>query len=148
MQNLEDSDFSTSEDEDDNIDVNIEANIQSQCTIPELERSSHFLAIRITNPDIIQKANQVQKDAILKEEELSDCCMGLGLFHVTLCMLRLEGKEASDELIKLIEEVEPQLKELSENLKLRIEGLDTFGQRVLYAKVLPEPEGEFWQLVR
>ena len=135
-------------DSDENINIQIEGNLQAVCRIPEEERSTHFLAIRISNADIIRNAQKVQKDAILKEDALSDCCMGVGLFHVTLNMLRLDGAEGSRELIEALNDVEPQLKELSQNLKLRISGLETFGQRVLYAKVLPEPEEQFWQIVR
>ena len=74
--------------------------------------------------------------------------MGLGLFHVTICMLRLDGEEGSKEMIQVFKEAQPQLQELSRNLKLRVKGLSTFGQRVLYAKVLPEPDENFWQFVR
>ena len=74
--------------------------------------------------------------------------LGLGLFHVTLCMLRLDGQEGSDEMIQVFKEAQPQLQELSRNLKLRIKGLSTFGQRVLYAKALPDPDETFWQFVR
>ena len=90
----------------------------------------------------------LQEDVVEKEEALSDCCMGLGLFHVTICMLRLDGEEGSKEMIQVFKEAQPQLQELSRNLKLRVKGLSTFGQRVLYAKVLPEPDENFWQFVR
>ena len=74
--------------------------------------------------------------------------LGLGLFHVTLCMLRLDGQEGSDEMIQVFKQAQPQLQELSRNLKLRIKGLSTFGQRVLYAKAITEPDEAFWQFVR
>ena len=74
--------------------------------------------------------------------------MGLGLFHITICMLRLDGHEGSDEMIQVFKDAQPQLQELSQNLKLRVKGLATFGQRVLFAKVLPDPDEEFWQFVR
>ena len=90
----------------------------------------------------------LQEDIVEKEEALSDCCMGLGLFHVTICMLRLDGEEGSKEMIQVFKEVQPHLQELSRNLKLRVKGLSTFGQRVLYARVLPEPDESFWQFVR
>ena len=149
LQKLENDDFESDSDSDDEFEIHIDDNIQAQVNlIPEEERSTHFLAIRITNPDIIQNAQKVQKDAVLQEEILSDCCMGLGLFHVTLGMLRLNGHEGEKELSEAIQEIQPELKSLSENLKLKISGLETFGQRVLYAKVLPEPEETFWQFVR
>ena len=32
-------------------------------------------------------------------------------------------------------------------VKLKISGLNTFGQRVLFAKVKPEPESKFWEFI-
>ena len=63
-------------------------------------------------------------------------------------MLRLDGQEGSDEMIQVFKEAQPQLQELSRNLKLRIKGLSTFGQRVLYAKAITDPDEAFWQFVR
>lgn len=141
---------SSSEDEsdDDAINVEIEENIQAMCKILEEERSTHFIAIRISNPDIIQVAKSIQEEIVGHEEALSDCCMGLGLFHVTLGMLRLDGVEGSNEAVASLEAIRPRLKELSQNLRLKVQGLDTFGQRVLYAKVVPEPEDIFWEFAR
>lgn len=147
FENPEDSESDFSEDED--LEIDIESNIQASIsTVPEEDRSTHFLAIRITNPDIVTKAQSVQKDVIDQEEALTDCCMGSGLFHVTLAMLRLDGLEAERELSEKLIEIQPQLRSAVENLKLRLEGLSTFGQRVLYVKVLPEPDESFWYFVR
>ena len=60
---------------------------------------------------------------------------------------RLEP-EGAQELIKTLDSIKPKLEELCRNIQLKISGLDTFGQRVLYAKVLPQPEEDFWQLAR
>lgn len=116
--------------------------------IPEEDRSTHFLAIRISNPDIIKNAQIIQKDIVRQEEALNDCCMGLGLFHVTLGMLRLDGHEGAKEAVEMLEQLKPQLQELCQDLSFKVSGLDTFGQRVLYAKVLPEPEESFWHFTR
>lgn len=147
----ENSDISDSEDDENNINVNIReinTDVQAIWQIPEEERSTHFIAIRISNPQIVQAAKSVQEDIVEKEEALADCCMGLGLFHITICMLRLDGDGGSDEMIQVFKDAQPQLQELSQNLKLRIKGLSTFGQRVLFAKVLPDPDEVFWQFVR
>jgi 2'-5' RNA ligase len=145
----DDLDITDSEDED-NFNVNIreiDTDVQAISRIPEEERSTHFIAIRISNPQIIRAAKSVQEDIVEREEALSDCCMGLGLFHVTICMLKLDGEQGSEEMIQVFKEAQPQLQELSRNLKLRVKGLSTFGQRVLYAKVLPDPDESFWQFV-
>ena len=85
---------------------------------------------------------------VKQEEILSDCCMGLGLFHVTLGMLRLEGHEGQEELVQALHENQSELQKLAQDLELKVSGLNTFGQRVLYAQVLPQPEELFWQFVR
>ena len=136
---------SESESEDE-IDIHIDENIQ--INISEEERSTHFLAIRVTNPEIIEAAQMVQKEVVNQEEILSDCCMGLGLFHVTLGMLRLEGHEGQEELVQALHENQSELQKLAQDLELKVSGLNTFGQRVLYAQVLPQPEELFWQFVR
>ena len=138
---------SDSDDDDDDINIHIDSNIQVNL-IPEEERSTHFLAIRITNLQVVQAAQVVQNDAVKQEEVLSDCCMGSGLFHVTLGMLRLEGDEGEWELVKALHDIQLELEEFTKDLSLNISGLNTFGQRVLYAQVLPQPEELFWQFVR
>ncbi len=146
----ENSDSEESDDEDDNINIDIDQNETARAIarIPEEERSSHFIAIRITNPEIVAKAKEIQTDAVNQEEALGDCCMGTGLFHVTLSMLRLEGPEGAAEAVQALEAIKPELQRLSDGLNLKVAGLDTFGQRVLYAQVKPEPEAAFWELAR
>jgi len=73
--------------------------------------------------------------------------MPQGLLHITLGMLRLTNEDAIREAILLLDDLEPilQLYGRDFGLKLRIRGLDTFGQRVLYAKV--EENEQFWRFV-
>ncbi len=74
--------------------------------------------------------------------------MKLGLLHITLGMLRLSDDSAIAEMISVVEDLKPTLKNYADQLKLVISGLDTFGQRVLYAKVKPQPrEDLFWEFV-
>ena len=54
---------------------------QSICRFPEELRSTHFIAIRITDPDIIRTAKSIQENIVSKEEALNDCCMGIGKKH-------------------------------------------------------------------
>ncbi len=117
--------------------------------IPEEERSTHFLAIRVTDPEIASNVDRLQQHIVDQEEELSDCCMSRGLLHVTLGMLRLSGERGENEAREMMEDLRPILNEFSRRrLVLRIRGLDTFGQRVLYAKVNSEPqESDFWEFV-
>jgi len=72
------SDSSDSDDDDDggfNINVGPKASaaaVENKVhMIPEEERSTHFLAIRITNEDIIDQVNKLQEN-IISQEEVSD----------------------------------------------------------------------------
>jgi hypothetical protein len=103
------------------------------CTVPDEDRSTHFLSIRITTDQIVDRAVKVQQHAVEQEEVLSECCMKLGLFHVTVCMLKLKGEEGEREMVELVKDLAGPLAEAK--CRLRIGGLKTFGQRVLYAKV-------------
>jgi 2'-5' RNA ligase len=121
-------------------------------TIPDEERSTHFIAIRITEPEIIENAIKIQQHMVQQEEAIGDCCMGSGLFHMTLAMMRLNGQEGIDEATKMVEDLQEELQELLDKrtdrkIGMKISGLDTFGQRVLFAKVLPESDDLFWQFI-
>lgn len=67
---------------------------------------------------------------------------------MTIGMLKLSSDQGIQEAITLVEEMAPILEEFKKrDLRLRISGLDTFGQRVLFGKVHPEPEDAFWELI-
>ncbi|CAB4056287.1 unnamed protein product [Lepeophtheirus salmonis] len=93
--------------------------------IEEEDRSTHFIAIQVKDPQILSGIEEVQNSVREHEEILRDCCMDNRLIHLTLEMLRLDGNE---------------------EIELQIEGLGTFGQRVLYAKVNPTDQMLFNQL--
>ena len=80
-------------------------------------------------------------------QDLSECCMPRGLLHVTLGMLRLSGQQGEEEAARMLDELRPVLNEFGRRraLKLNIRGLDTFGQRVLYGAVQPEPKYKIQQ---
>ena len=69
------------------------------------------------------------------------------LYHMTLCMLRIEDTEGVQEATQMMRDLEADLRTIlegSENaIRLRVGELSTFGQRVLYAKVPPEPFDAF-----
>ena len=76
---ISDTDSDSDDEDEDKINVNIreiDTDILAISRIPDEERSTHFIAIRITNPDIVKAAKSVQEDVVSKEEALADCCMG------------------------------------------------------------------------
>ena len=64
-----------------------------------------------------------------------------GLFHITLSMVRINGDKGLDEAKELMDVLKDEFERIikAQSCKLRLNGLDTFGQRVLFAKVIPEP---------
>ena len=140
----DDSDYSDSDDEFDNFrpimmsqTVNTDNNVHM---IAEEDRSTHFIAIKITNEEIINNLMKVQKEIIKREEILQECCMKKGLFHLTIAMIRLEGIEgikAATEMMKnLNEELKMILSDRSKSV-LTVQNLNNFGQRVVYGEVTP-----------
>ena len=69
------------------------------------------------------------------------------LYHMTLCMLRIEDTEGVQEATQMMRDLEADLRTILEGsesaIRLRVGELSTFGQRVLYAKVTPEPFDAF-----
>jgi len=108
--------------------------------IAEEDRSTHFIAIKITNPEIVENVCRVQEEIINHEEILQDCCMKKGLFHITVAMIRLEGHEGVENAKKMMHDLQPELQKIlldrSKNI-LTVKSLNNFGQRVVYGEVTP-----------
>ena len=106
--------------------------------LAEEERSTHILAIRVTDPELVANLCSVQESIAAHEPILRDCCcVKPGLFHITIDTLRLEGPESS--VAAIMESLRPVVKEMfqdQESAKLEIVGLGNFEQRVVYAKVI------------
>ncbi len=72
----DDSDFSSSEDEDDEDGVRIsiaplrdtESSAPVACSVPEEERSTHFLAIRLHNADVVNSVRDLQLHIVQQEQ--------------------------------------------------------------------------------
>ena len=106
--------------------------------LAEEERSTHFLAIRVTDPEVVANLCRVQESIATHEPILRECCMKTGLFHLTIGMLRLEGPEGLVAARSMMERLQPIVEEMfrdQDSAALEIEGLGNFGQRVVYANV-------------
>ncbi len=105
--------------------------------LAEEERSTHILAIRVTDPELVANLCSVQESIAAHEPILRDCCVKPGFFHITIDTLRLEGPESS--VAAIMESLRPVVREMfqdQESAKLEIVGLGNFEQRVVYAKVI------------
>ena len=70
------------------------------------------------------------------------------LLHITLSMLRIEDDEGVNETVQALKDIERELNELVQTVSFKVSQLDTFGQRVLFAKVYPDPNNVFMQILR
>ena len=130
------------DEEDEESDSEVELDVQEDRTeeqlLAEEERSTHFLAIRVTDPELVANLCRVQESIVAHEPILRECCMRPGLFHLTIGMLRLEGPEGLVAARAMMERLRPVVEEKfldHESAKLEIDGLGNFGQRVVYANV-------------
>ena len=103
--------------------------------LAEEERSTHILAIRVTDPELVANLCSVQESIAAHEPILRDCCcVKPGLFHITID--HLEGPERV--LRAMMERLRPVVEEMFQDQAsaiLEIDGLGNFGQSVVYAKV-------------
>ena len=84
---LYDDDFD-SDDEKSGPSISLQVNTKSNVhSISKEERSPHFIAIKINDPEIIDNVSEVQMQIFGREEILQRCCMKKGLLHITLGMV-------------------------------------------------------------
>ena len=127
--------------------VNTDNNVHM---IAEEDRSTHFIAIKINNEEIVENLMRVQDSIIVREELLQECCMKRGLFHVTIAMIRIQGEEGLEQARHMIQRLEAELRILLEDRSrtvLTVRGLNNFGQRVVYGEVEAEEPGLLASLV-
>ena len=137
-----------SDDEEIEIELAVPPNASLANILEEEERSTHFIAVQVTEPSVVSKAVEIQRSVVAQDESLIDCTMKTGLFHVTLSMLRVtNGQEGQEEAVAIMKDLKEEVSRFLNHVRLNIHGLDTFGQRVLFARVQPDPESSFRQLV-
>ncbi len=121
-------------------------------------RSTHFLAIRITDPALVGRLVAVQDAIVAAEPVLREAVMRPGLFHITLAMLRLEGIAGIQAAVDAVESFPstdwPALRRARRGDDavlpppvLDIGRLNHFGHRVVYAEVRPRDPHLFDDLV-
>jgi len=150
VQVMEDVDLQKQEEEDEESDDGeVELDVQEDRTeeqlVAEEDRSTHFLAVRITDPEVVSNLCLVQESIATHEPILGQCCMRPNLFHLTIGMLRLEGAEGLVAARAMMDRLRPVVEEMfrdKDSATLEINGLSNFGQRVVYANVLPK--SDFW----
>ena len=108
----------------------------------EEERSTHFLAIRVTSPELVANLRRVQESIEAHdswhEPIMRQCCTKPGLFHLTIGELRVQGPDGLVAMMVMMEGLRPVVEEMfydQDAAALEIDGIGNFEQRVVYAKV-------------
>jgi 2'-5' RNA ligase len=97
----------------------------------------HFVSLQITNSEIKSNIAEVQKHILSRQPELSQAITPLATLHVSLMVIRLEGKEDHLNSIQkaMANCVSMAVKDALTPITISFEGLGNFGDSVLFAKV-------------
>ena len=110
-------------------------------------RPNHFIALRITDEEIRNAAEEIQKQVVANEQKLKDCKIPKGALHLTLCTIGLETPEQVQNAVECLQEALPELASIvPKDKKLTFKGVETFFNRVIYGRVIHCPQ-EFYDLV-
>ncbi|PVD24648.1 hypothetical protein C0Q70_15132 [Pomacea canaliculata] len=91
----------------------------------DTSRPTHFLALRIT---------------LTRRSCECPCCIPSSALHITLCTLGLDTPDQVAHAVEVLHRIQPQLATSLPHTPLRVDGVDTFFNRVVYAKVQQQPE--------
>lgn len=98
-------------------------------------RPNYFLAVRITDGDILQAVEQVQDYLLDNEPVLGPCCIPPKALHITLCTLGLDTAEQINHAAEVLKNIQPEIASSLPKEPLRLDGVSNFFNRVVYAKV-------------
>lgn len=100
-------------------------------------RPNYFVAIRITDPDVLKKIGEVKLHMSCNEPKIKDCYMSDNALHITLAMLYLPSKDDVERAVTTLNKCWKQLTELMKKpITVSLEGLKTFSGFVLYIPVV------------
>ena len=101
-------------------------------------RPTHFVCIRITDPQVQAKASEVQEYITSNTPALTEGCLPISALHVTLCMVRLENEKHIATAREVMESLRARFVHvLPRCSQLTFTGVSNFHQRLVYAKVAP-----------
>ncbi|XP_064606358.1 uncharacterized protein LOC135471184 [Liolophura sinensis] len=104
-------------------------------------RPNYFLALRITDQEIIKNVEKVRNAILKAEPRYGDCCIPNSSLHVTLCVIRLDTDENVKNAVQILQKAKSELANMAPKGKaLKLDGVSNFYDRVIYAKVQYPPE--------
>lgn len=98
-------------------------------------KPTHFLALRITNPNVIESVNLIQDDILHIEPSYEKILMPTKRLHVTLACVGLDDYDQIQSFVKFLESIKDELSLKVRELYVRFKSIGIFFDRVLYAKV-------------
>uniref|UniRef100_A0A8D0GBL5 Leukocyte receptor cluster member 9 n=1 Tax=Sphenodon punctatus TaxID=8508 RepID=A0A8D0GBL5_SPHPU len=105
------------------------------------QRPTHFVAVRITSPELREAVRLIQTSLCQARPDLAEFCIPLGTLHLTLCLLRLDTPEEIATAITALQELRAESQRLLPPAPfLRFSGVDCFRAHVLYAAPATAPE--------
>ena len=119
-------------------------------SMPSKKQPTHFLCLKITNPDIIEATRKLQDDLFEIEPGYKCSFNPLEQLHLTLVCLGLDSEEQVQRACSVLQEIQPELQKFNpQTLKLDINDTDTFGKDVLYGSVKKDEDyGRFCEFVK
>ncbi|XP_050994982.1 A-kinase anchor protein 7 isoform X2 [Labeo rohita] len=107
----------------------------------EAARPNYFVSVPITNPEIKQAVQDVQKLVLEKDSRLSRALIPVDTLHITLLVTHLSTQEQLDLAVSTLSELESPLNALLEGRRLILPfcGIGHFKQEVAFVQIT---EGE------
>lgn len=106
-------------------------------------RPTMFLALQVSNPTIHSKIRTVQETIVESDRNLLQTCVPTAKSHLTLHVFTADEND--------IDKIKTVMEESVNNtpITLNMEGIGTFGNRVVFAKIDPHPEvSALWQRLK
>ncbi|XP_070580897.1 leukocyte receptor cluster member 9-like [Ptychodera flava] len=103
-------------------------------------KPNYFLALRITDKDILAAVQQVQEKMVETEPRLASCCIPPTKLHLTICTMRIDSESQMKTACGVLKDLKHEISRLLPPATLlKFDGLNVFRDRVLYAAPQPEP---------
>ena len=98
-------------------------------------RPTHFLAVKIDDPGILEAAMKVQSEILEKVPEIQPAVIPVSKLHVTLGVFYLPTQEHVDSVKQSLSSINWSLvtEECNENLSLTVKGVGHFRDQIIWA---------------
>ncbi len=104
-------------------------------------RPNYFVCLRVSDAEILEGFAAIQDALVENDERYNDCCIESAALHITLCTVGLDNEQQIALAVKTLNDAKQELIELArKNIKVKLDGVDNFYDRVLYAKIEDNPD--------